>query len=380
MENKSIHITLVGGQLLPVYLGIKAANPDKIIFVFSSQTYSEMLRMEKIIKDEQPNVEIEQRMFEPVEIGDILKSASLLFDSVTDKDNVSVNLTSGTKPWSIILFSLFQPREEVSLIYIDQNCKQWDLRTGKWNQLEFDMDKVFELNDNPLENYTPFSDFSEKDIEAIQDIRKLRKHDYSEFNALTIPTKKSNEQIKRRIGEYKTDNGSSIKWNKETDEFSIKIINKKGVEKTQEWISPNIKQIVLNAFWFELEVASMLSEWQQAKDIRMNCMFPYQNKSLKNEIDIIVNTGNKILFVECKTQITSNIDIDKFSSAIKNYAGTGNKGILITDAIMTPETKEKCRDNNILFFSIKECETEQLDPPQELYQLLDEELLNINHR
>ena len=68
--------------------------------------------------------------------------------------------------------------------------------------------------------------------------------------------------------------------------------------------SQHIFNLFFHTGWFEYEVASLLSTWQYAKEIRMNVKFPYNaERNPKNEIDLIVNTGNRLLFVECKTQI-----------------------------------------------------------------------------
>lgn len=47
----------------------------------------------------------------------------------------------------------------------------------------------------------------------------------------------------------------------------------------------------------------MLSVWKSGQDIRVGVRFDFASSMrLKNEIDIIMNTGNKLLFVECKTR------------------------------------------------------------------------------
>ena len=109
----------------------------------------------------------------------------------------------------------------------------------------------------------------------------------------------------------------------------------------------------------------------------MNCHFPYRSNLDKNETDIIVNTGPKILFVECKTQITHNTDIDKFRSVIKGYGGTGSKGLFVTDAKMTDMAKQKCNENGILTFSLQD-EHLGMSNEQALILLLESELFNIN--
>lgn len=66
----------------------------------------------------------------------------------------------------------------------------------------------------------------------------------------------------------------------------------------------------------------------------MNVEFPYKNNLPKNEIDIIVNTGDKLLFVECKTRICDNTNIDKFSAAVKNYGGMASKALFVSNMPM----------------------------------------------
>ena len=125
----------------------------------------------------------------------------------------------------------------------------------------------------------------------------------------------------------------------------------------------------------------MISHWRHAKDVRLNCKFPPKDtKSVqfpKNEIDIIVNTGTKILFVECKTRIFNSTDIDKFRTAVKNYGGLGSKALFVTDNVMDDLQKEKCQESDIIRFSLQDS-TIGDNKEQELFKLLEKELFNIN--
>ena len=94
---------------------------------------------------------------------------------------------------------------------------------------------------------------------------------------------------------------------------------------------PHAIELAFNSGWFEYKASNMLNHWKRTKNICMNCRFPFKTNVDKNEVDIIVNAGNKLLFVECKTQINKTTDIDKFNSVAKAYGGTAK-----TDA--TPST------------------------------------------
>jgi hypothetical protein len=171
--------------------------------------------------------------------------------------------------------------------------------------------------------------------------------------------------------------GSTLEWIEKDQKFIFRLYNRRGESKLEIFDSPNIREILLDAGWFEIEVALLLNKWDKANEIRLNCVFPAKDSTPKNQIDIIVNTGAKLLFVECKTQIYSITDIDKFRSATNNYGGTGSKTLMITDALMNSRALEKCNDNNVLPFSIEEnggIKTCQ----KTLFALLDKELYNIN--
>jgi hypothetical protein len=81
--------------------------------------------------------------------------------------------------------------------------------------------------------------------------------------------------------------------------------------------------------------------------------------------------------VECKTQIDDNTDIDKFSKAVKNFAGDSCKMLFVTEKSMAQKATEKCIDNGVLFFSVEENHL-GVEPDKFLFSILDSELYNIN--
>jgi hypothetical protein len=71
-------------------------------------------------------------------------------------------------------------------------------------------------------------------------------------------------------------------------------------------------------------------QWKRAKQIWLNTeLTQWDNERTLNEIDIIVETGEKLLFVECKTQVYDATDVDKFNNAVKSYGGVASKRIFL---------------------------------------------------
>lgn len=365
------HISLVGGQTMPIYMGILELCPDRIIMIHSSSTRD---IAEKISKDYNYCNLLE---FDPVNYQLVYEKAKVLLESLDG--NISINITSGTKPWAIAFSMLSVTYVNTTIIYIDQNCYIYDYTHHiQWeSHTKLSTQDILKYNNQDAYQFTPLNEYTKEDFKVLETTKAMRKHNYSDFNTLTMPDK---ERAKNNCHQTMTQktlaNGSTIFFDKMNDSVSLSLFNRGKGYHIENLVSPHVKKIVYNCGWFELEVALLLSRWKQTKEIWLNTVFPYHNKQAKNEIDIIVNVGNKLLFVECKTQIYDNTDIDKFRTAVKNYGGMGCKALFVTEKNIRVETSEKCHDSGILTFSMNS--TGLMPQDKALFLLLESELLNIN--
>lgn len=376
---KKIHITLIGGQLAPVYIGICAAKPDKIVYVYSSVSKKQMDVIQKEI-----DIESESIRFEETAPKHILNAVNNLADQYKD-DEVTINISSGLKSWAYFFSICFYNKPNASIIYIDQNNIVWDYKKMIGSQnFSFDMHTHFKLYGNPIENnYRKFEDYTDKDKEVARQLEEIRKVNYADFNELLSVLSDKNKNILKNTKSNRFDLNRSlsyVEWNKgdaSTEPYVKICLLKKDVPHEYILSSPHVIELTFNTGWFEYKVAEILSKWNKCKEICMNCFFPFRHNVAKNEVDIIINTGTKPLFVECKTQIQNTTDIDKFASVIKNYGGMGSKGIFITDAKMSDAAKQKCNDHHILIYSLSD-EHMGMTNEKALSIKLDSELFNIN--
>lgn len=378
-----VHITLVGAQALPVYHGIVATDPDKVVYIYSKQSDKVLATLKRELSVHVDN----QDPLDPTDAGLIYERATVLAERYKN-DIVTVNISGGTKPWSFIFGLVFSKMPNATVVYMDQNNLLWDYRTMKkaLNQnYVFDIDVLFKLQGNELRYYTPFIEYTEQDHAMVKVITKARSFNCGQFNRLTtILTKEwKNSLDNMKFGRFETAENVFVEWEK-PDHVTISLTTQKYGVLVFNVDSPHAVRMTFNAGWFEYKVASLLSRWSYAKDIRMSCIFPQIEganvnsvKFPKNEIDIVVNTGQKLLFVECKTALANSTDIDKFRTAVKNYGGLGSKAIFITENEMTPLQKEKCDESGILYFSFKNPENTQ-PVSAALFSLLERDLFNIN--
>ncbi len=368
-----VHITLVGGQPAPVYHGIVATKPDKVVYIYSQNSYKVLQALINEITIPSEQIKLDETS--PIKI---MRCAEKLADKYKD-DEVTVNISSGLKSWSHWFGVVFDKYTNAAVVYMDQNNVLWNYKTMEsTTDFEFDMHTLFRLYGNSLKNnFTPFTDYTEDDFKVMAEVEQMRNLNVSVFNKLTTVLSKERANMVRNAKSGVINEGESyVEWNR--GECSVQLGVMKGSKlHTRSLSSPNIMNIVFNAGWFELKVAKLLSQWSHAKEICLNCRFPFKKGVDKNEVDILINTGVKILFVECKTQITTTTDIDKFRSVIKEYGGIGSKGLFVTDAVMTDISKEKCNERKIVSFSLQDNHL-GLDTDKALFWLLDSELYNIN--
>ena len=354
-----VHITLVGGQPAPVYNGIVATRPDKVVFIYSIESQNIVDAIKREI-----DIEIdEQTPLDTTNPQKILERANALADKYKD-DEITLNISSGLKSWSHLFGRVFDVLPNAAVVYMDQNNVLWNYRTMESKtDFVFDMDVLFRLYGNKIENYKQLIDYTENDLKALEKIKNVRMVNVADFNRLTATLTEKQRNILRSQNSGKFDlmalcSQSYVEWEKTTKDrigfVRIYLVKKngKGVEVSFE--AENAVDLTFNSGWFEFEVAMLLSKWDKARNIYLNCHFPFKPNIDKNEVDIIVNTGSKILFVECKTQITHTTDIDKFRSVVKGYGGTGSKGLFVTDARMTDVAWKKCEEYGLLSFSLQD--------------------------
>ena len=368
---KHIHIALVGGQPAPVFYGVYQCNPDTVILICSKQTKSEAERVKKLLELNQFSVEI--KLIDSINLSIIHSQAETIKASMEQDDELTINLVGGTKAWALIFYTVFETREKTSFHLVDQNNRMWSIldRSSEPLYQKVDIDELLELYGNPIVKYTSFSEYNEEDIAVMDKIQDIRKNDRKAFKylAANLSDEYAQEYAEQRSGVFR-DGINKVEWRKPN-----KVVVK--FENSDEILSSrHATSLFFNSGWFEFKVATILSQWNKANEIRLNCIFPLipgQNKdNRKNEVDIIVSTDTKLLFVECKTSIKNGTDIDKFSTVVKNYGGTGTKALFISEQRIPPLVLKKCEESKILSFSLKDNRVEKL------YEILDSELNTTN--
>lgn len=345
---KNIHITLLGGQPVPVYVGYRQQHYDQAVFIYSHQSEKYLEKLTTYCQAD----DIHPILLDAVDIETVKKCAENLFSKYVN-DHVSINISSGTKIWSILFYDVFRQHANSEILYVDQNNIIVDLITWREDTGSIDIRTRFDLSGSNIETLSHIDDYTEEDARNLVEIENLRKFNHKDFNTLSnIDT----QLISAKTGSYsdpRSPRPSKVEWNwNDQPTITVNLIKNNGKSLQKTLSSPNIKHLFFANGWFEYKAAKTLKNIPEIKDIWMNLTFAANNHIPLNEIDIILETEQKLLFLECKTQITKTIDIDKFRSAVKNYGGMGSKGLFITEALPKENAIEKFKHNEIQHFRL----------------------------
>ena len=375
---KKVHITLVGGQPVPVYIGIKDdGQASTVVLVCSPQSKTEAER----IQEQFPKRKILLKTCPPVELVDIENLAIELFNDYSDCEK-TINLTSGTKLWSLTFFRVFNQDMNSHFIYIDQNNQITDILTKDSHIGAINTLKRFELYGTPLTSFLMLDEYDDEDLHVAKEIERLRNRNRYEFIRLT-GNRNLSEMNERDV--LMTDKGSKLEYSLDERWARIELYTEKKLL-TKEFHCQHLFDILFNSGWFELKTAIELNKNERIKDIWLNCEFGDSEGNPKNEIDIIAELDNRLLFVECKTMVHDSTDIDKFRSALRNFSGTSSTGIFITNdkpnafsMSRYEHAMEKCKDNGILTFNFSLWRSNPIETPT-LKAIVNEQIQLQNKR
>ncbi len=138
--------------------------------------------------------------------------------------------------------------------------------------------------------------------------------------------------------------------------------------------SKHVIDLFFNAAWWELRVAEQVAQWGEVKQLLINCILPFKTTSQdkKNEIDILVSTGKKLIFIECKSGNVKQEDIDKMKVIKDTYGGLISKSILVSRYIPPLGIIEKCEELDIDVFYTHAFKGTQTTPLNKLIPKLND--------
>lgn len=358
-------ITFVGGQLLPVFVGIKEFSPDKIHFIVSEESKDKI----NLLKSFLTGKKFSENICNPFDFVSIKKTCEELLSKFEPTDEVQFNLIGGTKVMVLAAQALIQENQGEGF-YINPDNTVLKLPTYDLQELtcEISVKEFLELSGHKINSSKAISDFTQDDFIAATEIEKFAKDDKA-FGTVTKYFRNNYNNVNKKIpksGTEKIDDEIIFEW---TSNKATVLRNGINIFSAS---SDNIRSLFFLAAWWELIVAKEISKWAKLKELFVQCELPFKgdDKTLKNEIDILINLGRKLIFVECKSGIVKQEDINKIKIIKDTYGGIISKSILVSRFLPAKNIIEKCNELNIEVFYLYEDEI-LVHPLSELIKTLD---------
>lgn len=341
-------IALVGGQLLPIYVGIKEFSPDKIHFIVSKESVESLNNLKPMIA----GISQSEYKCNPFDFYEIKAICEKIIQKVNPEDSIIFNLTGGTKIMVLACQAIIHEKG-LEGVYINQDDSFLVLPSYERKSISYELSvkEFFEISGHSTYNYKKLNDFTEEDIKAAEKIKNFANSD-SRYKLIIGAFRKKYFNIGYSLpvkGSELINNNLKVSW----DQTSINIeSNNKNILKINSKIA---QELFFKAVWWELIVAKEISIAKNYKELFLafELTFKSDKQVTKNEIDILINTGKKLIFIECKSGFVKQEDINKMRIVKQTYGGVIAKSILVCRELPSQSIIEKCKELDIeLFYSL----------------------------
>lgn len=340
-------IALVGGQLLPVFLGIKEFLPDKLHLIVSPESKNKIPRLKSLLNRQS----ISEYICDPFSFTSTINVCNNIIQKTLPGDEVQFNLTGGTKVMVLAAQAVIN-EFNVQGFYINQSGSFTQIPSFKDQKLTstIAITEFLALTGHAIVKSKKLVEYSSKDFDIAWEIFKFCDSDYrfKQIMKYFSVTYKHSSDIPEK-GSVMINKRIEVKWN--TESISINEKHKQGLMFT----SKGIRSIFFNSGWWELVVASEISKRTQGKELLLNVELPFKSDKnlLKNEIDILLNYNSKLIFIECKSGRVYADDINKIKVIQEIYGGLISKSILVCLEAPGTNILEKCEELGIEVFYYK---------------------------
>lgn len=347
--NMKHQIILLGKDITSVYHGIKEFAPDHVHLLCTNETKDVADPLFPLLP---ANIRRTLYRTEPYD-GEHVRNVCRKIHQANPSAEFAYNLSEGTKLMAFAAFTIakeynvpaFYLTQLGDLIWLDN----FEMRPMK---SQLDNKEILGLSGNILTEYQDAKQLSDTDIHASLLIKQFiekypKEHSMIQkfFNIFC------ERDISRLPASRVFKNGLRFKHRQDT--FLIAQQNHILLKLS----TPNALMLFFKGRWWETLVASKVRSWSQTHpnrpEVWQSVIFRTEgeNPKTKNEVDVLLNNQQQLIFIECKSgQITQN-DIYKVDAVRETYGGDISLAVLASYYPVEDSLQEKCKDLQINLFA-----------------------------
>ncbi len=339
---KRIQIALVSKETLPVFYMINEFLPDTVYLLGTEQTRGEMADIERVARLHGVQ-HVARRTVPADDMAACLQACEQIHAENGNDCQYCYNLTCGTK---LMAFGalLCAQSHHAKMVYTDTTrYVDFDTMEHKPVTRFLDTETIIALQGQRIKEKTVYA-YNKARLACACDIRNFIRQHRKTYGVLASHYRKY-QQMPRVYDNY------SVHYERnEYDEISI-------MEGNVEVLWSDYKHVFDMLFkgqWWETLVADAVQRWAGTEhEVWTNVVFnPVQkldSENAKNEIDVLVNINNVLLFIECKSGMFDQNNIYKLKSVRETYGSYKSKGVIVAFSRdnIKDGFEEKAKENNI---------------------------------
>ncbi|REC42663.1 MULTISPECIES: Card1-like endonuclease domain-containing protein [Chryseobacterium] len=339
------HICLVGGQILPLYMGIVESNPDTIHFFYTKETENNVKVLKSFFKEKK----LETYKCSESNYTLFAKELNDLLCTISKNENIDFNITGGTKIMALAAYDMMQERKSKAY-YFNQDLSYYEVPTFTLKNVNNYITVVdfIKLSNNSISSSKSILDYNDSEFKMAKSIFNFSNTNFKQFNQIQkyFRTQFNDPDKIPLKGDEEVNDNLFVTW--DNDILEVNDCSSLLLEVTGD----NVRDLFFKGGWWELVTGDAVRDWSIQKEVITNVIFPFKGdkSESKNEIDILVNTGHKLIFIECKSGIINQADLNKMKTVREIYGGRIAKSLLVSKFKPTDAILEKCSDLDIEVF------------------------------
>lgn len=351
----NVHITLLGKELLPLYYPVKQYKPEIVYIIGTKQNKEQTKRLVGLLTQKQEGVlaeeipHLKKVSFIETDAYDFeatYRACMKIHENHSDlsSDSFMYNLTGGTKIMALAAFAVASDMGSKAIYTDSASIKIISKEQVKDIPLDcrLILHEIVALQGQKLLEAVKYDRQSKvQEVAAAQEICNFIRNRRDVYN-----------YIRQWLDNYQWENGDTIpnhfacRGVRDVFVFHCGQRNKSGYrtltitnndrEELLKISCEDPKALLLRGMWWEVLVAASISSVSKEYVVWQNVKFKQvkdpEGNMVKNEIDILVNIGNKLLFVECKSGKFDSANLHKCGTVKSTYGGEKSKVILVSAA------------------------------------------------
>lgn len=341
-------IILLGKDLTSVYHGVKEFDPDCIHLLFTEQTRNIAEPLFALLPEGIERHDYLTQPYDGNEVMHICRSIHQQYDG-----DFYYHLSEGTKPMAMAAYRIAEENKAKAFYLTQLGELVWlDTFEKVVMQTRLDNDEILRLSGNTLSGYNDAKELRQEDVWASGQIKHFIE---------TYPNEHA--RIQKFFGVVCRRQISQLPASKLLpDELRFKqqngtlLVTKNG-KVLLRLRQANAINLYFKGSWWETLIANQVRLWSERTknppEVWQNVLFRAGNvrEQAKNEVDVLVNNRQKLIFIECKSGQITQHDIYKIDGVRETYGGDISRAVLASYYPLDVCLMEKCKDLQINVFA-----------------------------